>query len=134
MNPAARQRRLLEQFAILPDPQERLAGIVNRRPRIATLPPEERCDELLVPGCVSKVWIRGSIDGGRFRLQADADAHVVRGLVMFLGELFDDSNPADAANFEPTILDELGITRMLTPTRLNGLTQVCRRIRELARR
>lgn len=132
MTLSERQASICEKLAILPDPQERLAALVNRSSRVKTIPEAERSDAALVPGCVSRVWIIGEITDGRIHLRMDAEAHLVKGLAAFLCELYDGAEIADAATFETDALEHLGIARLLSPTRLQGLSSVCRRIRALA--
>jgi cysteine desulfuration protein SufE len=123
-----------EKLNLLPDPQERLSALVSRRSRLEPLRAEERNEHFLVPGCVSRVWLAGEVAEGRLRLRVEAEAGIVKGLANFLCELCDGVAPEDAAKFQPTLLEEIGIARMLTPTRLNGLHHVARRIRKIAER
>lgn len=132
MTLAEKQTAWCEKYRLVPDPQERLAAIVGRRSRLEPLRGEERIDANLVPGCVSRVWLAGGIDAGVLRLRLDAEAGVVRGLAAFLAELYDGARAEEAAGFAPTLLEELGIARSLSPTRRHGLGKVCERIRALA--
>jgi cysteine desulfuration protein SufE len=127
-----RQAAWRDKLNLLPDPQERMSALVSRRARLDPLRGDERRDDLLVPGCVSRVWLAGEVTDGRLRLRVDAESGIVKGLASFLCELCDGAAAEDVAKFQPTLLEEIGIARMLTPTRLNGLHQVARRIRKLA--
>lgn len=129
---AAKERALVEQYLSIPDPQERLAYIIRQKSKLDPLPGSERREDLLVQGCQSSVWIDGRLENGVCRFRADSDSPLVRGLVMMIVGLFDGAEPADAATFHPSILDDLGITRNLTPTRLNGMNQVTATLRRLA--
>lgn len=128
-----KQSDLRERFGVIPDPQERLAALVNRRPRVAAVTEAERVDANLVPGCVSRVWLVGGRREGRLWLRLSAEAAVVGGLAAFVAELFEGSDPAEAEHFECTLLDDLGIARLLTPTRRHGLEKIGERIRAIAR-
>lgn len=129
-----KQQRLLDELLIIPDSQERLAAIVARKSRLDTPAPANRTDASRVPGCVSTVWLTGAIDAatGRLRLRVDAESPLVKGLVSLLCELYDDTDPADAATFEPVLLEKLNIAQNLSPTRRNGLAAVQARIRTIA--
>ena len=129
-----KQQRLLDELLIIPDSQERLAAIVARKNRLAAPAPADRTDASRVPGCVSTVWLTGGADPatGRLRLQIDAESPLVKGLVSLLCELYDDTAPADAVAFEPTLLEKLNIAQNLSPTRRNGLAAVQARIRAIA--
>ncbi len=129
---ATRHAQLVSDFEPIEDPQERLTLILDRAKRRPTVPPAARTEENRVHGCVSAVWITAQLYEGRLRLFSHADSALVHGLVSFLCELYDDAPPADILATPPTVLDQLGLLRDLSPTRRNGLAAVHSRIRELA--
>ena len=124
MTPHQRQSALIARYAILPDPHERLAALTGRRSPLPPLPPEERTEAALVPGCVSRVWLRGTMEAGRCRFRMHAESALVRGLAAVLCELYDDATPGDILATPPEIFEALGIAAHLTPTRLNGLAHI----------
>lgn len=133
MTLAEKQAEWSERYALIPDAQERLSTIIARRSRLEPLREGERTEAHLVPGCVSRVWLAGGIDGqGRLRLRVDAEAALVRGLAGFVAEFFDGEPAADVGGFSFALLDDLRLTRQLTPTRAQGMQHVVRRIQALA--
>ncbi len=131
---AARQQEFIDRYAIITDPQERLAAVIERRSRLEPLAVVDRIDANLVRGCVSRVWIVGAFDAERrLRLRTGAESSLVRGLVALLCELYDGADSDAVAGFEPAIFEKLGIAQNLSPTRLHGLAQVPIAIRNLAR-
>jgi cysteine desulfuration protein SufE len=56
----------------------------------------------------------------------------VRGLLALLCDFYSDATPADVAATEPKLLEELGLSKNLSPTRLNGLRSVRAKIRDFA--
>ncbi|MEI6350805.1 MAG: SufE family protein [Verrucomicrobiota bacterium] len=128
MLPEQRQTQLIARYSIIPDPQERLASLVNRRSTLLPLEPEERTDALLVPGCVSKVWLAASLENGRCRFRLHAESVLVKGLLSVLCEMYDGASPAEIIAVEPELFEALGIARNLSPTRLNGIARVRERI------
>ncbi len=133
MTPRQRQSTLISRYSILPDPHERLAALTARRPHLSALPPESRIDAALVPGCVSRVWLVGSMENGRCRFQMHAESALVKGLAATLCELYDDATPGEILETEPELFEALGIAAQLTPTRLNGLAHLRARIVAFAR-
>ena len=131
---ADKQQRLLDDFLAIPDAQERLAAVVARAKRAPALTPAERIDANRVPGCVSAVWLVAAIDPAtrHLRLRADADSPLVKGLVAFVCELYDDTPAAEAAAFHADLLEKLHIAQNLSLTRRNGLAAVQARIRQIA--
>jgi cysteine desulfuration protein SufE len=129
---AEKQHQLIEDYAIIPDPQERLAAVVDRARRRPPLPETERTEANRVRGCVSLAWVVGEVRAGRCYFRSDADSPLVRGLLVLLCDFYSDATPAEVAATEPALLEELGLARNLSPTRLNGLRSVRARIREFA--
>jgi cysteine desulfuration protein SufE len=127
---AGKQQQLIAKLAIIEDPQERLAALMSRAKKWPK--PEPLDDTLLVPGCQSRVWLQGAMDNGVLRLRMECDAPMVKGLVALMCELYDGAPPAEVLAVEPEWVEKLGFSRMITPTRLNGLAAVRHRIREMA--
>jgi cysteine desulfuration protein SufE len=124
---------LVEDLAIIEDPQERLALIVDRARRFPPLPAADRTEANRVPGCVSVVWLACELRDGRCMYRADADSPLVRGLVTLLAEFFSGFTPADLLSAEVDPLEALGLIHNLSPTRRNGLNAVRAAIRAYAR-
>ncbi len=132
MAPEQKQQQLVTKISLIEDRQERLAWVVERARKIPSLSDSEKTEENRVQGCVSRVWLVGSVEEGRCRFRLDADSTLVKGLAWLLCEVADGAGPAEVAGFEITILEQLHLSDQLSPTRRNGLEQVHRRIRELA--
>ena len=111
---------------------ERFAAIVDKARRAAPLPDEARIDGNLVPGCTSRVWLIGENVDGRCQFRVDADAPTVKGVAVLLCDLYSEASPEEVIAGEPECIEGLGIDRQLTPTRLNGVRQIRKRIREIA--
>src|SRR5688572_13790006 len=90
--------QLVEDLAVLDDPQERLALVVDRARRIPPLDPAERTDANRVHGCVSVVWLVASLRDGKCVFRGDAEPPLVRGLVVLLCEFFSGFPPAALAS------------------------------------
>jgi cysteine desulfuration protein SufE len=132
MTPAERQRQLIEDFLFIEDRHERLAAVVDRVRERPRLPPSDRIDAHLVPGCTSQVWLLGQCQAGRCEFRYDCDSPLVKGLVGLLVDTYSGAAAADVIATEPTVLQELDLLRDLSPTRQNGLAAVRRRLVQLA--
>jgi cysteine desulfuration protein SufE len=129
---AEKQQQLIADYAIIPDPQERLAAVVDRARRRPALPETERTEAHRVRGCVSQAWVIGELRDGRCFFRSDADSPLVRGLLALLCDFYSGATPAEVMATEPALFEELGLARNLSPTRLNGLRSVRAKIREFA--
>jgi len=115
---------MIEDLAIIDDPQERLSLVVDRARKRPPLPETERTEAHRVKGCISQAWIVGERRDGRCYFRCDADSPLVRGLLVLLCDLYSDATPAEIVATEPALIEELGLARNLSPTRLNGLRSV----------
>ena len=129
-----KQTALIARFAIIEDSHERLAAIIARGQKWPASGRAERVEANRVAGCVSPVWLVGSVENGRCRFLMTADSPLVQGLAALYCELYDNGTAAEIVSVEPILLEQLGLNRQLSPTRLNGLANVRRVIREFAAR
>ena len=125
--------RLKDELAPFDDPQERLGFLVDRARRAQRLTPEERTDANRVTGCISVVWLAGSGAPESCEFRAHAESPVVHGLLALLCDFYGGASAGAIAGCEIDPLTELGITRGLSPTRINGLASARARIRGIAR-
>jgi cysteine desulfuration protein SufE len=132
MTVAEKQRALIDDLSIVDDRHERLSLVVERSRRLPHLAAADKTDATRVTGCISPVWLTGELRDGRLALRFDAESPMVKALVALMIELYDGSTPAEIVTTEPTLFDELGLSRDLSPTRRNGLAAVRARIKLLA--
>lgn len=125
-----KQQSLIDDLNIIHDPHERLNAVVSRG-NAMKMEGEHKTETNLVPGCVSRVWLHGELTHGRTRFICDAESPMVKGLAALLCELYTDVDPAEAAVVEPRVWEACGFTKMLSPTRLNGLANMRIRIRTM---
>lgn len=132
MTLAEKQQQLIADYAIIDDPQERLAAIVDNARRSPPLADAERTEANRVKGCISQAWIAADLREGHCHFRSDADSPLVRGLLKLLCDFYSGATPGEIAGTEPALLEELGLAQNLSPTRLNGLRSVRAKIREFA--
>ena len=129
---AEKQRQLVARFAVIDDAHERLAAIVARGQRWPEVSEAGRTDLRRVAGCVSAVWLAGSVENGRCHFRLAAASSVVKGLAALLTALYEGETPAAVLAWEPGLIEALGLDRQLSPTRLHGLAHIRRAIRDFA--
>lgn len=127
-----KQQSLIDDLNIIHDPHERLNAVVSRG-HARKMDEAHKVEANLVPGCVSRVWLHGELVNGRTSFICDAESPMVKGLATLLCELYTDAEPAEVATVEPRVWEACGFTKMLSPTRLNGLANMRNRIRTMAR-
>ena len=134
----ARVQELIENFSFLDDWEDRFRYLIDLGRRLAPMDESLKTEETKVRGCTSQVWIVDEVRPGpppRLHFIADSDAHIVKGLIAVLLEVYNDRTPQEilAVDIKQAI-GELGFEQHLSPNRANGLYAMVERIRALAAR
>jgi cysteine desulfuration protein SufE len=128
---------LADEFALLPDWEERIAHIIELARALEPLTDEERNEQTRVRGCVSRVWLvseRRPEAPGLLFFRGDSDAHLVRGEIAMLLRVFSGRAPEEILSVDPrAVFERLGLKDALTAQRSNGLFAMMKRIQEQAR-
>lgn len=129
---------LIETFAQLPDWEDKYAYLIDMGKKLPPMPDSLKVDEVLVPGCTSRVWmIAASQDKNgetQFHFTADSDASIVKGLVAVLLSLVQDKTWEQIHGVDVAeIFGRLGLAEHLTPSRRNGFFAMVERVRMLTR-
>lgn len=132
MTLAETQQRLIADYLLIEDAQERFNAIVDRARAAPAFPDELRTEANRVRGCTSRVWLAGKVENGVCHYQADAESVILKAVVILLADLYSGHPPAEVLATEPLLLGELRVLDQLTPTRRNGLRQVRARMIEIA--
>lgn len=121
---------LLDDFALFDDWEERYRYIIELGNGLAPLTDDEHNDANKVPGCVSQVWLVTERDNDRLVFRGDSDAHIVRGLVAILLDLYNHKTVDEISAFDAeAAFNQLGLGEHLTPQRSNGFYSMVQRIR-----
>lgn len=135
-NLGAALTELEDEFALLPDWEERFRYVIELARELAPLTEEEHAEANKVRGCASQVWLvseRNPDDSTHLRFRGDSDALLVKGLIAILLRLYNDARPADILDFDIKVaLERLELSQALSPQRSNGLASMIDRIRKEA--
>lgn len=123
MTAAQRQELLIEDYLLIPDARERFQWIVESGATgLAPFPEEDRRDENLVPGCVSRTWLSVRPGAGAtVEVRIDSESPALAGIGGLLRRIYSGASAGEILETRPDFIERLGIDRHLTPTRLRGL-------------
>ncbi|MDX1609942.1 MAG: SufE family protein [Halofilum sp. (in: g-proteobacteria)] len=129
--------RIITAFEMLPSWQDRYRLIIDQGRTLPELPEEERVDENLLDGCMSKVWLTAHSDDSQdppvIHFHADSDSQIVKGLIAIVFEVFNGRTPEEIVTTDiESVFSQLELEQHLSSGRRNGLSSMVRRIRELA--
>ncbi len=128
---------LADEFALLPDWEERISYVIELARQLEPLRDDERVEQNRVRGCASQVWLvseRRPEALEKLYFRGDSDAHLVKGEIAMLMRVFSGRTPQEILAVDPQALfDRLGLKEALTAQRSNGLFSMIGRIQTEAR-
>jgi cysteine desulfuration protein SufE len=128
---------LRDEFALLPDWEERISHIIELARALEPLSDAERVEANRVRGCASQVWLvseKRPQTPEKLYFRGDSDAHLVRGEIAMLMRIFSGRTPDEILSTDAQALfNELGLQDALTAQRSNGLFAMIKRIQDEAR-
>jgi len=122
---------LIEDFEFLTDWEDRYMHVIDMGKQLAPIPDALKVDANKVKGCVSQVWLLTAYDEAAniLSFQGDSDAHIVKGLVAIVLEIYSGRTPKVISEMDAEpILSKLGLAEHLSPQRSNGLRAMIGRI------
>ncbi|MEO3429175.1 SufE family protein [Pelagibius sp. CAU 1746] len=132
----SRVEELIGNFSFLDDWEDRFRYVIDLGRKLEPMDEALKTEETKVRGCTSQVWIVDEVRPGTpptLHFIADSDAHIVKGLIAVLMEIYDGRTPEEilAVDIKGAI-GQLGFEQHLSPNRANGLFSMVERIRALA--
>jgi cysteine desulfuration protein SufE len=124
---------IIETLAFFDSWDDRYKYIIDLGRELPPLPESERCDENIVRGCQSKVWLSSEQREGRLYFKVDSDAFIVKGLLGVVLAAYNAKTPAEIREFDiGAYFETLDLMRHLSPTRGSGLQAMVARIQNIA--
>jgi cysteine desulfuration protein SufE len=121
---------LIDDFSFLDDWEDRYMHVIELGKSLAPLTDDEKNETTKVKGCVSQVWLVKEFSEDALTYRGDSDAHIVKGLVAIVLQLFSGRAPQDIVDIDAAkILSKLGLAEHLSPQRSNGLNAMIGRIK-----
>ena len=77
-----------------------------------------------VKGCVSEVYVKGTLKEGKIYWQGFSDALITRGLLSFLISGLNELSPQEILNLNNNFIEVTGLKKSLTPSRSNGFLNI----------
>lgn len=127
--------KLLVNFESLPNWEEKYAYIIECGKSLKPLDVSNKIDANKVSGCVSQVWLIGTInkETGFIFFEADSDSYLVKGLIYVLLQIYSGRSYETIISADTQqIFERLGLKAHLTPSRSNGFFAIAQRIKAIA--
>lgn len=126
------QAAIAEEFAFFGDWSERYQYLIDLGRKLPAFPDAWKTEEHRLLGCQSMVWIVPEGNTGTLRFHAISDSAIVSGLIYLALRVYSGRSAAEILATEPTYIQDIGLSRHLSPTRSNGVAAMLAFIRETA--
>jgi sulfur transfer protein SufE len=104
---------------------------------LPALPAALKCQDNLLHGCTSKVWLIHQYDASENKLwlALNSDARIIQGLGALVLAALQGRSPVEITHFDmEAYFSAMGLMQHLSPSRSNGLLAIVKAIRDLADR
>ena len=122
----SRRDEIIKKFKNFDSWEDRYRQLIHYGKTLEPLAQEEKSDDNLVPGCLSKVWLHHKHEDDTIKFKADSDAAITKGIIGVLVFVYSGSKPKEIINFGPDFLQDIGINDHLSMNRRNGLANMCK--------
>lgn len=129
---AETEEELLAEFAGMADEFDRYTWLMHLGGQLAGLPQQERTEERLFSGCLSRVWMDVKREEGRLMLRLDSDTLIVRGILFLIETLLNGRTLEEAALAQVTFLQRLELESVLNDSRKAGMGNLLAAIQSYA--
>lgn len=124
---------IVDTLSFFDDWEERYKYIIDLGKQLPAMNNEKKTDEFLLRGCQSQVWIDYEVSGSTMNIEADSDAHIVRGLLGVVLAAYNNKTPAEILAFDiDAYFDSIDLIKHLSPTRGNGIRAMVQKIKDAA--
>lgn len=120
-DPVEAQQEIIDAFGLFPEWLDRYQYLIDLGRKLEPLGEAEKRDDKLLAGCQSQVWLYLEGDADCVVIRANSDAAIVSGLIALLTQVYSGCSARQIAETEPFFIDQIGLSKHLSPTRANGL-------------
>jgi cysteine desulfuration protein SufE len=126
-------RALVEEYRDLDTSEDRLAWLMERPSFHAAVATEYLTDANKVPGCLSGLWLHGSVSEGQCHFGAKSESDMVQGIASFICDLYSSRTPDEVLEVGDALVNVLGLERLLSTTRKRAVSSTVSYILHTAR-
>jgi cysteine desulfuration protein SufE len=133
-DPRQAQQDIISDFSLFDSWLDRYQYLIDLGKKLEPLDDAEKTDDILLPGCQSKVWLIIEGDADEVRIRANSDAAIVSGLIALLIQVYSGASAAQILDTQPEFINAIGLQQHLSATRANGLHAMLQAINNAARK
>ena len=126
-----KQQKLKDLFAGL-ERDAQYQKIIELGQGLKGMDEKDKVEPNRVHGCQSRMYLKSRMDDDKLFFEASSDALISAGLAALLLMIYDGESPETLLKCPPTVLKDLAIPSLLSPSRSNGLAALFTRMQQEA--
>ena len=115
---------LIQRLQSTSDPKRRYEYILWLAKSLPLLTKDLHVEETKVKGCISEVYVFGTLLNGKIQWKGFSDALITKGLLAFLIKGLNDLTPYEVLSVDKKFIEMTGLSKSLTPSRANGFLNI----------
>jgi len=115
---------IVEKLKSTNDPKRKYEYILWLGKKLPSPDKEILIPENKVKGCVSEVYVKGTLKQDKIYWQGFSDALITKGLLSFLISGLNELSPQQILNLDSNFIEDTGLKKSLTPSRSNGFLNI----------
>lgn len=123
------QEEIIDEFDMFDDWLQKYDYLIELSKDLPPMADEHKCDENIIKGCQSKVWLHASKQNDKVVYQADSDAIITKGIVALLVRVLNKQSCKDILSTELNFIESIGLKEHLSMTRSNGLIAMIKQMK-----
>ena len=124
---------LIERLQSTSDPKRRYEYILWLAKSLPTLTEDLQIEATKVKGCISEVYVLGTLLNGKIQWKGFSDALITKGLLAFLIKGLNDLTPFEVLSINEKFIEMTGLSKSLTPSRANGFLNIFLKMKSQAK-
>ena len=115
---------MVDELVELDDLTDKYEALIDMGKEVPDIPADRKVPACMVHGCQSLVHVYADYEGGKLRLHGYADALIVNGLLALLVLGLDGLTPKEFLAIDPKFIEQTGVIKTLTASRVNGFYNI----------
>jgi len=124
------EQEISQEFEMFDTWMEKYEYLIDLGKQLEKFPDEWKTEDNKIHGCQSSVWFKTGLENNLFTCSAVSDSAIVSGLIALLMRIYNNKNPRDIVETEPSFISLIGLSEHLSTTRNNGLNLMIKKIKQ----
>lgn len=123
------EQEIIDEFGVFDDWMGKYEYLIDLGKSLPMIAEENKTDDKLIKGCQSRVWMNSELKDGKVVYTADSDAIITKGMVALMVRVLSGHTPDEIIHSKLGFVEEIGLTKHLSPTRSNGLVSMIKQMK-----